>query len=141
MRCVNLRTLLRKKFFLLVFCAYFTIFLFSGGAERKSFQLSIGGNLSCGRYPLPADITVDNVIWQELQIRKGFVKILNAYADKRPFLNDTQTFIKLNVASVELNSSDVLFCQFWYENSVRPVVTKASSILLIWREKSLTKLH
>jgi hypothetical protein len=130
-------TLVLQKFFVFFVGAVVTIILFEsklGGVNlnRIPRNLIFEEYPTCGRYPLPADVTVDNVIWQVLQIRKGFVKVLNAYAVKRPFLNDTQTFIKLNVASVQLNSSDALYCQFWYENSVEPVVVNVTSIFCTW---------
>lgn len=91
-------------------------------------------NSSCGRYPVATDITIDNLIWQVLQIESGFVKILNAYDDKRPFLVDNEKSVRINVASVSLNSNNTFYCQFWYENLPDPVVVKATSVLLMWRK-------
>lgn len=85
---------------------------------------------SCGRLPTEEHITVDNLIWQILELPKGFMNILNAYLD----LRQNQSTVRVNAISVLLNESDVFHCQFWFDNKRLPSVVKAREVLLMWGE-------
>jgi hypothetical protein len=98
--------------------------------EREVIYLNKNQSTSCGRFPREEDITIDNTIWQVLEISKGFVKILNAYLDTR----QNKSVVRINVNSVNLSESDVFYCQFWFDGSSKPKIVKATETLLIWGE-------
>jgi hypothetical protein len=86
----------------------------------------------CGRFPTEAQITVDNLFWQILELPKGFVNILNAYVD----LRQNKSVVRVNVISFELNVNvtDVIHCQMWFGEEKSPKVVRAREVLLIWSE-------
>jgi hypothetical protein len=87
--------------------------------------------VTCGRLPQKKDITIDNVIWQVLEIPKGFYKLMNAYMDAR--LN--QTIVRVSVIGNWLNyTQDVIFCQFWFDDlpESQPIVVEATQFILMW---------
>ena len=73
---------------------------------------------------------IDNVIWQVMEHPKGYVKILNAYLDQR----QRKSVVRINVSSIPLNNSDVVYCQFWHDNAHEPTVVRAVDILQMRRE-------
>ena len=75
-------------------------------------------------------VKLDNVIWQVMWHPKGDVKILNAYLD----LRQNKSVVRINVSSVPLNNSDVVYCQFWYNDRHEPTVVRAVDILQMRRE-------
>lgn len=83
---------------------------------------------NCGRFPEKEHITVDNTIWQLMELPKGFVRILNAYLDTR----QNNSVVRLNVHSVHLNESDVFYCQFWFDDVTEPTVVQATEVLGMW---------
>ena len=113
---------LKVKFFLLVLAVIVSI-------SFMNFYSSVD-TTSCGRFPSEGDIMVDNVIWQVMGHPKGDVKILNAYLD----LRQNKSVVRINVSSVPLNNSDVVYCQFWYNDRHEPTVVRAVDILQMRRE-------
>ena len=85
---------------------------------------------SCGKFPEGKDITIDNLIWQVYEHPKGFIKLLNAYMDMRQNLSivriNTHSFSSLNT------TTDSVYCQFWFDDSSSPYVSKATEYLLVW---------
>lgn len=122
-----------RKFFLLLNGVLVAIYLLSFNSNRlKSIK---NETKTCGRFPQEEDVTVDNLIWQVLQLPKGFVKILNAYLDTR----QNKTVVRINVNSVILSKFDVFYCQFWFDDDLNketgksnPTVVKATEVLLMW---------
>jgi hypothetical protein len=86
----------------------------------------------CGRYPTEAQITVDNLFWQILELPKGFVNILNAYVDQR----QNKSVVRVNVISFEfnVNETNVIHCQMWFGEEKSPKIVRVSEVLLIWSE-------
>lgn len=120
---------MKKLFYSLAglsFILYYLIYCASDLIQRKHVYLN--QTTKCGRFPQEKDITIDNTIWQVLEISKGFVKILNAYLDTR----QNKSVVRINVNSVNLTESDVFFCQFWFNDSSNPIVVEATETLLMW---------
>jgi hypothetical protein len=110
----------------LIYVSYFM----SDCTKKQATFLNRNEFTICGRFPQEEHITVDNTIWQVLEISKGFVKILNAYLDTR----QNKTVVRINVNSVNLTESDIFYCQFWYDGSSNPIIVRATETLLMWGE-------
>lgn len=83
----------------------------------------------CGHYPSEKDILIDNVVWQILEMPKGFVKLLNAYLDMRR----NQSIVRVNANGIHLNiTTDTIYCQFWFEGDKRPKVVKSSEYFMMY---------
>jgi hypothetical protein len=127
-----------KKCQLLVRLCVFSVattffFIFKVNIRHDKLNLLTSSTI-CGRFPREEDITIDNTIWQVLEIPRGDVKLMNAYLDDR----QNQTFVRINVNSVSLNlSRDDIYCQFWFDDKTQPTVVKASDYTLMWFNKGL----
>lgn len=103
--------------------------------NEESFKQTVKENkgisrIHCGVYRRDEDIFTDNLIWQVLEIPRGFVRLLNAYLDGR----NNKTIVRINASGIRLDfDKDKIFCQFWSENSTaEPYVVQASEYLLMW---------
>lgn len=129
-----------QRFFLILLTAIIVSLYFLHKNLQNQKQIYEKSNLqqlnfeqkTCGRFPEKKDISIDNVIWQILELKNGFVKILNAYLDTR----QNKTVVRINVNSIDLKiERDNIFCQFWFEGSEeQPVVTQATEYVLMWFE-------
>lgn len=92
-------------------------------------NIRISLELQCGRYPDEQDILIDNVVWQVLEMPKGFVKLLNAYLDMRR----NKSIVRINANGIHLNMSrDTIYCQFWFEKESRPVIVKSTEFFMMY---------
>ena len=88
----------------------------------------------CGRFPHEKDIFIDNMIWQVMEHPKGFVKIYNAYLDRR----FNKTIVKVNVNGPLLSIKlDKIYCQFWLDaDTVEPIIVRAVDFqLMMWQRE------
>lgn len=119
-----------NKFKLLTFCAaltfslhYLMLVAVPNRVEKKLIEIN------CGKYPKEEDILIDNIVWQVLQMPQGFVKFLNAYLD----LREKKPVVRINANGMFLNISfDIIYCQFWYDGVVNPIITRASEYKLMY---------
>lgn len=101
--------------------------------QNEILQIKKSTTKACGRFPTEEHITIDNEIWQLMQLPKGFVRILNAYLDTR----QNESVVRLNVNSVQINISDNFFCQFWFNDVIEPTVVAATEVLSMWGKVKL----
>ena len=81
--------------------------------------------------PKNEQIFTDNVIWQVLATKKGFVKLLNAYLDTRW----NQTVVRILANGPKFTKRHVLiFCQLWYHDKVIVVSAKPIEYIRTKRE-------
>lgn len=113
----------------LVICMTFFLIQQSTKPEYNSEESQ--KTTSCGRFPKEEHILDENVVWQVLEMPKGFVNLLNAYLDDRM----NRTIVRINASGIKLNITvDAIFCQFWFDEISEPQVVKATQYLLIWLE-------
>jgi hypothetical protein len=115
---------------LFLFSITTTILILCFVEKLSNDKLTLKSNSTiCGRFPSEQDITLDNTIWQVLEISRGFVKLMNAYLDER----QNQTVVRINANSIPLNiSQDNIYCQFWFDDETQPLIVKASEYALMW---------
>ena len=127
---IKIKSILEPK----VICIITVVFIVFLNYRRNVMYISNYEKLlalereDCGRYPTEKHVTLNSFVWQVLAIPKGVVNILNAYLD----LRQNKSVVRINVNSVMLNELDAFHCQFWFENSSKPTIIKATEVLLIW---------
>lgn len=127
---------LQRLFASLVISSIFCIILLSNiileesnTAHKNQKIFNESPDAPCGRYPTEEDILIDNIVWQNLEMKKGFLKLLNAYLDERK----NETIVRINASGKPLNiSADMIYCQFWFGEKSRPLVVKATEFLIMW---------
>lgn len=119
---------MQKQFKRLIFISLCSIILYYL-LINHSTESELQQDENCSRYPKESDILYDNIYWQVLEMPRGVVKIFNAYLDDR----FSEKIIRVNVLSYEMYISlDVIYCQFWYNDSSEPFVMKANYYILMW---------
>lgn len=120
-----------KYFFVAVSVSFcFSLFLI------KNFNVvtwkSENYKVQCGRLPKEENITINNFIWQVLEIPKGFYKLMNAYLDER----ENKTIVRVSVIGGDQLDikTDVIYCQFWFDEvpGTQPTVVKATQFIMMW---------
>lgn len=94
----------------------------------------------CGRLPQQEHITIDNVIWQVLEIPNGFYKLMNAYLDER----ENRKIVRVSAIGNRLNKTkDEIFCQFWFDENpeTQPFVVRATQFIMIWPESEFSVIR
>jgi hypothetical protein len=85
--------------------------------------------ISCGRYVKDENVFIDNIIWQIFETPFGFIHLLNAYLDERW----NRTVVRVNVVSPKINiQTHKIFCQFWFNENLQPIVVEASEYQTLW---------
>lgn len=125
---------IRKYFcYFLAFVVLAIYYIFSTSKELSLEKEIKRQKEQCGKLPHEGNITIDNVIWQVLEIPKGFYKLMNAYLDER----QDQKIVRVSVIGNRLNiSEDAIYCQFWFDENpeTQPNVVKATQFILMWLE-------
>lgn len=125
----NVQNLFKLIFFAVVIYFFISVAFSDIKLESYSEKDEENDNRACGKFPQERDIFVDNVIWQVLQTPRGFLKLLNAYLDTR----FNKRIVRVNVSSYVLNKkSDLIFCQFWFDDQSGPYVVRATGFILMW---------
>lgn len=108
----------------------FLIFSLDQFENERSIKLK-----SCFRIPQESEIFIDNLIWQVLETRLGFLKLYNAYLDTRW----NETVVRVNSNGPKMNiTEDQLYCQFFFDDETSPSVVKASEYLILWSKGKKT---
>ena len=124
--------LVTKKNFPIVISGFFLIFLILHNLKfRESSFLKVKcRNSLCGVYPKQREIVVDNLIWQVLYSKNGIWSLLNAYLDTR----QKKTLVRINaIGPKEDYEKAKVFCQFWCENRVQPLVVMSTKMLPLFQ--------
>ena len=110
-------TQLARVFLLLIPFLFIPIFFFTSSNSFKE-ELSKAHLASvCGRIPDEKDILIDNVVWQALETREGFVKIYSAHLDTR--FNESVVRITAAGPKITLLKEVRMFCQLWFEDDLK----------------------
>lgn len=132
---------LRKLFLLLILNAVMiyimlsTIFLVRPQANEAAIFPK-----TCGIYPQEEDIFIDNIVWQVFETPMGFIKLLNAYVDRR--WNQTDIIINGNGPKTAWHPRRMkVFCQFWFDDTSEPLIVNASTIQSLWVDRKLFSLR
>ncbi|XP_042855850.1 uncharacterized protein LOC122242592 isoform X2 [Penaeus japonicus] len=92
----------------------------------------MGMNKTCAKYPLLYQIRYNNGRWQTFDTSNGTFYLFGAYYDNRTLAERPTVRVlgMLNRVEPRLNTS----CQFWFEESNKPVFAKVLEYSYIWRK-------
>ena len=110
-------TKLAKFFLFLVPILLFPIFYFNCSNDLRKELTKRNFPRVCGKIPDEKDILIDNVVWQAIETRKGFIKLYSAHLDTR--FNESVVRIVAAGPKISLLKGVRMFCQLWFEDDLK----------------------
>ena len=113
---------MKKWFLIVIFSSALILVLCILKTDRTSSKFT-GIESNCGRFSHETEIILESDTWQTLKTPEGsLLYFQNAYFDSRQKQNVTIPAFGIGFAF----TIKTIFCQFWIEGEVEPVVREAS---------------
>lgn len=99
--------------------------------DKKGFHYK---NKTCAKFPTIYDININNIYWQETDTSNGTFYLYGAYLDVRKNNRLGPTVRILGMIN-RLEPSVKTHCQFWFNGTREPVISKVLEYKYIWYRK------
>ena len=99
--------------------------------DKKGYHYK---NKTCAKFPTIYDIHVNNMYWQETDTSNGTFYLYGAYLDVRKNNRLGPTVRILGMIN-RLEPQVKTYCQFWFNNTREPVISKVLEYKYIWYRK------
>lgn len=100
-------------------------------ADKKGFHYK---NKTCAKFPTIYDININNIYWQETDTSNGTFYLYGAYLDVRKNNRLGPTVRILGMIN-RLEPTVKTFCQFWFNGTREPIISKVLEYKYIWYRK------
>ncbi|XP_065365629.1 uncharacterized protein LOC135958665 [Calliphora vicina] len=85
---------------------------------------------NCAQYPALQVINFYNTYWQTFYIDNSIFQLYGAYYDTRPKTGPVVRILAMT--NHQLNEFPIIYCQLWFEDDNRPVISTIREYKIIW---------